>query len=128
MLGGARHGVPGHAVHSEEPLTAPLPCAHSECCLGRSDFLNHHGQPDTSAAADSRFYNEDQPCTVMQPYNSNYGWVSEDFKYKVVNLDGTVGHGSRKKDGLRLSGDELCVGNTLQLLPKLIVKVRRLRV
>ena len=32
-------------------------------------------------------------------------------------LDGTVGHGSRKKSGLRVSGDELCVGNPFQLLP-----------
>ena len=63
------------------------------------------------------FYDEDQPCTVMQRYNSNYGWISKDFKHKVVNLDGTVGHGSRKKSGLRVSGDELCVGNPFQLLP-----------
>ena len=28
--------------------------------------------------------------TIKAPYTSNYGWISKNFRYQVVNLDGTV--------------------------------------
>ena len=107
--------------------------------MHRYDYRGGNGKRyATAQSADSAFCSGDgEYFTVQQPYTSNYGWVSEDFRWKVINLDGTVapvGGGSARsmqihggKTGLRLTADELCLSKTNQVYPQLLIQLRRAR-
>ena len=94
--------------------------------IRNTDYLTSAGQPDYRLEATSAFDGGEgaPPISVKPPYTSNYGWISRDFGYQVVNLDGTVGRGSRKKQDLDVTADELCCSDATQVYANVQIKLR----